>query len=89
VTNLKRRFEEKDVEEQNKRLCEYYFLEVRADLPRRPAGIRAKIYETADHYNAVRNIKQPFLHGAKRVSSDCEPVLYYHFGCLRVHGLHD
>jgi hypothetical protein len=53
--DLKRRLEEKDKEEeQNKKQCgEYYFVDVRADLARNTAGIRATIYEVADHYNAV------------------------------------
>jgi hypothetical protein len=59
---LKRRLEEKDAEEQYKRLCaEYYFLEVRASLSKNTAGIRAKIYEVADHYNAVRYTKGPLF----------------------------
>jgi regulator of replication initiation timing len=55
VANLKRRLEEKDEEEeQNKKhIGEYYVVDVRADLAKNTAGIRATIYEVADHYNAV------------------------------------
>jgi hypothetical protein len=54
VVGLKRRLDEKDAEEQNKKhVGEYYFVDVRADLAKNTAGIRATIYEVADHYNAV------------------------------------
>jgi uncharacterized protein (DUF3084 family) len=62
LQTVKRRLEEKEAEEQNKRGCsEYYFLEIRTRLDRRPTGVRATIYELADHHNALQYTKHPFF----------------------------
>jgi chromosome segregation ATPase len=43
--DLKRRFEEKDAEDQNKKQCiQYPYLLLKTRLTRRPTGIRAAIY---------------------------------------------
>jgi regulator of replication initiation timing len=59
VGNLKRRLEEKAVEEKNKKLCtEYPYLKLRTRLTRRPTGVRATIYELADRHNALQYTKE-------------------------------
>jgi hypothetical protein len=69
LQSAKRRLEKKEVEEQNKRGCgEYYFLEVRTRLERRPRppGVRATIYEIADQHNALQYTNEPAFARSKR-----------------------
>jgi hypothetical protein len=65
--DLKRRLEQFE-SKPAKRLCTdseacgtYYFFEIRANISRRPAGIRSTIYRIADRYNAVENTREPLF----------------------------